>query len=255
VFKPEQVAAYYDKWTQLYMETYGDTIQSCRTANLAELHKYTMTAVHMQHGQRILDAGCGICGPSIFFAKELDIKIDAVTVSPEQARIARERITQENLANKITVHCKDFAQSDELFAPETFDTVIFLESLGHSDRPDEVVKKMYNLLKPGGMIYVKDYFISESERVSAEKIAQVINTINTAYCYNTQQLPELITSLRKAGFILDWIRNPDYAKDWRVVFEFEKRSGFDSWGGMEKFSQSEIFELRFHKPFNNQSGN
>jgi cyclopropane fatty-acyl-phospholipid synthase-like methyltransferase len=230
------------------MQTYGDTIQSCRTQDLKDLHKHTMQSAGMQSGQRILDAGCGICGPSIYFAKNLDVKIDAITVSPVQVEKAQARIKAEGLDKKINVICDDFYNADKHFGSETFDVVIFLESLGHSDRPNEVVKKMYELLKPGGTIYIKDYFINESERISADKIQQVISTINEAYCYNTQQLPPLISALRKAGFILNWVRNPDYQKAWDVVFEFEKRSGFDSWGGMEKFSQSEIFEMSFHKP-------
>lgn len=247
---PEEVAQYYDRWTPLYLETYGDTIQSCRTQNLADLHQHTINAVYMHKGQRVLDAGCGVCGPSIYFAKHAGAQIDAITISPVQVQVAKQSIEKEGLTGQINVHCDDFYNADKRFAENTFDIVLFLESLGHSDQPEEVVQRMYKLLKPGGIIFIKDYFINESEQIPHEKKQQVINTINDAYCYNTMHLTSIISSLRKAGFILDWIRNPDYQKDWNVVFEFEKRSGFDSWGGMEKFSQSEIFELRFHKPHN-----
>src|ERR1039458_3654756 len=126
VNKPGQVAAYYDKWTDLYMETYGDTIQSCRTLNLPDLHKHTMESALLRNGQRILDAGCGVCGPAIYFAKNLDIKIDAISVSPVQVAKANERIKAEGLDKKINLICDDFYNADKYFAPETFDRVIFI---------------------------------------------------------------------------------------------------------------------------------
>lgn len=243
----KEIAEYYNKWTGLYLETYGDTIQGCRTPNLPDLHQYILQQSGMTHGHRILDGGCGVCGPSVYFAQKLDVKIDGMTISPVQKQMADERIKAEGLQDKINVICDDFYNADKHFAPETFDIVIFLEALGHSDRAYEVAKKMWHLIKPGGVIFIKDYFINESDLMAPEKRDLVINNINTVYHYHTMELNPLVSALRQAGFVLEWILNPDHEKSWQHVFDFEQRAGFDSWGGMEKFAQWESFELRFRK--------
>ena len=83
--RPEDVAAYYDIWTEKYMEAFGDCIQAHRPASEVDLLDYLLRRAGLRDGHRALDAGCGICGPARHFARRLNIEIEAVTISPVQA--------------------------------------------------------------------------------------------------------------------------------------------------------------------------
>src|SRR5580700_7041298 len=73
-----EVKQYYEDWTQRYIESFGDTFQSRRLNDLPKLTDYLIESAGIKSGMKIVDAGCGICGPAIMLCQKIDIKIDAV---------------------------------------------------------------------------------------------------------------------------------------------------------------------------------
>ncbi|KAF7340298.1 CFS1-like protein [Mycena venus] len=83
-------------------------------------------------GQRVLEIGTGWGCLAILAAKNFNCTVDTVTLSSNQAALARKRIEEANLSDRITVHCMDFRECK--LKPEwagAFDKFISIEMIEH----------------------------------------------------------------------------------------------------------------------------
>ena len=246
----KKVEKYYDDMPPGYLDTYGETIQGCRIKDKSadSLNDFLMKSSGLIDGMTILDAGCGVCGPSIYFAKNLDLQIEALTVSGLQVKIANERVISENLTEKIKITKGDYSYLDKYYSPDKFDQVLFLESLGHAENSSKVIESAYNVIKPGGYIYIKDYFPLESYTGSQKKrLKRVIKNLNSSFCYNTLDLNNCLTALRKTGFQITFIKKLDFQIDFEVSYTFEEKFKIDVWDGKEHFKVAEWLEIKCQK--------
>lgn len=244
-----KVARYYDEWHTGYQQIYGDVIQAFRPTEMDDLMKYISSSIGIADGQTILDAGCGVAGPARWIVKRFDVIIHAVTVSQIQADRAIAAIDQENLSLRVKVQCADYHELSEIFELSYFDRVLFLESLGHSGKPSIAISEAYNVLKPGGCIYIKDFYLKEpADPDWRMRISKTIQNINRFYQYNTLNLPQTIMDLRSVGFEIDFIRKLGFADDISIRQEFESRFNIDIFGGEPEFAPAEWLEIKCTKP-------
>ena len=250
-WSPKDVAKHYDDWHEHYMKYYGDTIQAHRSERLEVLHEYIMINSGIHDGMHVLDAGCGVCGPAIYFASKRDILIEAVTISEAQVDEARKRIRENNLQGKINVLHGDFHKLGKYFGKNSFDLVLFLESYGHASDHDRALSSAAEVLKPGCPLYIKDYFKKElshdSERAKLMKTG--LKNMNSVYRYHAADLNFTIEYLRKLGMDLISVKKPGF--DWdnsQTVNTFESALGIDLFEGHDRPQIVEPFELLFQKP-------
>ena len=186
----DKTGAYYDHWHQKYLDHYGNTFQAHRPADITELHRCLDLSIGFSDGDKVLDAGCGVCGPALYFAAHNKISIEALTNSKKQFETAEKLIKESHPLPAIHLQLGDFQQMDRLYAPETFDKIIFLESFGHSPDKAQLLKAAFTVLKFGGCIYIKDYFANEiigpPERKKLMKRA--VKNMNRVYCYQLADL-------------------------------------------------------------------
>lgn len=248
-FSPQDIGDYYDRHTQSYLSTYGDTLQAFRPKDDSELNLYLIQQIGIEDGQRILDAGCGLAGPAISFAKQKRITIDAITVSETQYRLACQKIRETSLLGSIYLKKGDFHELKNHYANEMFDSILFLEALGHSHDPDTVIKDGFNLLKKGGVIYIKDFYpLQIPNHDKKQKVERVIDLVNQNYHYNTLDLNSTITSLREAGFEIDFIKKFGFLDDISARSAFERDNKIDLYEGQPEFRIAEWLEIKCRKP-------
>jgi ubiquinone/menaquinone biosynthesis C-methylase UbiE len=197
-----EVRDYWEQTTELYLQ-YGTTFQGgyivtpndsvtprSNNLNLAE-------RAGIRPGDRVLDAGCGVCGPSVDIARNLaDVHIDAVTVSPTQVRVARERVIDAGLADRIDVHECDYHALP--FAAGRFDVVFFMEGLYTRDLA-RVFSEARRVLRPGGRLYAKEVFCREGALTDAEQ--EAVREFEDVYCYKVRRLSEAATTATAVGFV------------------------------------------------------
>lgn len=242
---------YYDKWTIHYLNSgYGNIIQAHRPTNVEELLDYIAAKSDMKSGMKILDAGCGVCGPAIYFAKKFDVQITAITVSEKQVEIAQRLIKEENLNDKVEVLLADYHNLKTLFKKESFDLVIMLESYGHNQSPKEVFEGIEFVLKKEGHVYIKDYFkkplTGSKERKKAMK--RIIKNMNDVYSYNLPTLEKTIQLIRETDLELEYItRNQLPLQNDDSVLSFEEIHGIDLFEGGFHYQILEPLELYFKK--------
>ena len=249
--KPEVVGKYYDEWMEKYQQTYGDVIQAYRPSDVGKLLDYLINSIGITDGEKVLDAGCGVGGPAIHFAQKKDIEVDGLTISAEQQRTAVGKVKESGLENNIQIIQGDYHHLSDYFEPATFDKVLFLESLGHAENPKAVVEEANKVLKPNGIIYIKDFFFKtlKDEQVQQE-VDRVIQSMNENYCYNVLDLPELIYNLRNVGFQIDFIKRFDFESDVSVRATFETAFGIDHYENGNEFVPAEWLEIKCLKPEN-----
>jgi ubiquinone/menaquinone biosynthesis C-methylase UbiE len=211
----ERVARYYDAWHERYMAAFGDTFQSQRTADPAELFSHIAEQAGLQPGMRVLDAGCGIAGPGLWFARHRGVSVAAINISEAQVAEARSRVAAAGLEDRVAVTLGDFHRLEEHYPPESFDAAIFLESLVHSDHPRRVLESVHRVLKPGGVLYVKDLFQRAriADRTERRRVAKVVANVNRHFSLNVKVQRAFLGDLSAAGFSLDWLREMPLATD------------------------------------------
>lgn len=249
------VADFYNATTDKFLQVYGEIIQAFRTKNVDDYLLYTIASAQLQNGQHIIDAGCGVCGPACFFASQLpNLQIEACTISNVQAEKAKAKITESGLENQVRVTLGDYHFLSDLLPEASFDRVIFLESFGHSKDKPLAIESAKKMLKPGGKIYIKDLFVRESEDEWEQlRINQICEQINKAYEYEVGNLYQVVSALRKKGFIIHFIRTPQIemsafehltiSNDFQNLFNIGK---IDSWDGY--VFPIDFYEILAEKP-------
>lgn len=101
-------------------------------------------------GNSVLECGCG----GGYFFKRLikklpDIEYQGIDLSSGQIEHAKK--VNPDHADRFQV-----ASWDDLpFEDESFDSILFLETMGYAENPDKMISECYRVLKPGGTVFNK----------------------------------------------------------------------------------------------------
>lgn len=251
----KNVKDFYNFYNEKFVKVYGNVIQAFRTNNVEDYLSYTSNSIGFKPYEKVLDAGCGICGPAAFFANQIpNLKIEACTISEVQLIAGKNYLKEKKVENEVNIHLLDFNEINQHFEVATFDRIYFLESFGHSHDQKALINKCWELLKEGGTLYIKDLFRREFEDEWKQlRVDEIIESINRAYMYHVPQLNNLLSSLRKAGFLIEFIKMPDIDKN-----EFERLSisnQFQELFGVDKIESwknyifpIDFFEVKVTKP-------
>ena len=250
-----EVKQYYEDWTQRYIESFGDTFQSRRLNDLPKLTDYLIESAGIKSGMKLIDAGCGICGPAIMLCRKIDVHIDAITLSEEQAQIAKKGVAEAGLSDKINVICGDFQKMDSFLAKDAYDGIIYLESFVHSDNTQRAVDAAVAVTKPGGFIYIKDLYHGTARNQQEKKdIAQVVQNSNKHILMNVKKLHEVVAAFENAPITFDFIKKLGFDADVEVANDFIRRNMIplnqNFSGDLFLLKFLDYYELRVTKLFN-----
>jgi cyclopropane fatty-acyl-phospholipid synthase-like methyltransferase len=252
---PEKVAKFYDQTTDKFLQVYGEIIQAFRTTNVEDYLKYTIQSAGISASMKIIDAGCGVCGPASFIAQQFaDVHLSACTISEVQKLLGEKKIAEKNVTDRVKITLGDYHKLDELFENKTYDRVIFLESFGHSNDKTKVIEASWKVLKPGCKLYIKDLFIRESKNDWEQlRINHICGQINGAYEYQIGDLNKVVSAIRKQGFIINFIRPPQIdlsafehlaiSNDFQNLFNIGKIESWDDY-----VFPIDFFEILAEKP-------
>lgn len=167
-FSSKDIASYYDVsedhymyfWdlNQSYALHYGywDSTTTTFREALANINKILAEKVCISEGMKVLDAGCGIGGSSIWLAKNKRANVTGITLSAKQAARANAYVKEIGLKN-VEFLVQDFTRTN--FDEESFDVVWAIESVCHASNKEDFIKEAYRLLKPGGRLIIADFFL------------------------------------------------------------------------------------------------
>lgn len=104
------------------------TLAQAQEAKLAHI----AAKLALEPGQRVLDLGCGWGGMAIFLASRAQVHVTGITLSEEQASLARERVSAAGLADRVSIELVDYR--DHADAGYTYDRIVSVGMFEHVGR-------------------------------------------------------------------------------------------------------------------------
>jgi cyclopropane-fatty-acyl-phospholipid synthase len=101
-------------------------------------------------GSRLLDVGCGWGSMAIHAAQRYGAEVVGITLSEEQARMARKRVAEAGLTDKVDIRVQDYRAVDD--GPfDAISSIGMAEHVGRAQMPGYVAQ-LTGLLRPGGRL-------------------------------------------------------------------------------------------------------
>lgn len=129
-----------------YFRTGNESLDDAQEAKLV----HTCRKLRLTPGELLLDIGCGWGGMIIHAAQQYGVNALGITLSENQAELARKRIAALGLNDRCRVEVRDYRQ---LGNNEAFDKIVsigMVEHVGHR-RLAEYFAQAYCVLRPGGL--------------------------------------------------------------------------------------------------------
>ena len=242
----ERIGAFYDQSTDLWLDTWGEQMHHgyygpdgkravdhgrAQIDMIEQLLHYGLDG-----GSSVgsfLDAGCGVGGSSRYLAARFPAARGlGVTLSPVQAARGNDYNVAAGLGDRLQIEAKDVFALDPA-VDGTFDLIWSMESAEHMADKDDLFRRFYALLKPGGTLLMATWcqrpeppYLSPSDQYTLQKICTLYHLPPMV------SVPTLEGAARSAGFAdlrtADW--SEAVAPFWNAVI----RSGLDprNWPGL-----------------------
>lgn len=117
----------------------------------AQLAKYDRLCrqLHLKPTDHVLEIGSGWGGNAIYMARNYGCNVTSLTISAEQLKLARQRVEEAGLSDKVSIQMKDYRVMEGQF--DKIVSVEMLEAVGHKYL-DVYFKKCHDLLKKNGIL-------------------------------------------------------------------------------------------------------
>ncbi|MDQ4010317.1 MAG: methyltransferase domain-containing protein [Actinomycetota bacterium] len=122
---------------------------------LKNMNRVLAARVKIRPGERVLDAGCGVGGSSLWLAKDCGAEVVGITLAARQVAMARDHAARRGLTDRVRFEQADFTATP--FPDASFDVVWAVESLCHAPHKAAFYREAARLLRPGGRVVVADF--------------------------------------------------------------------------------------------------
>ncbi len=124
------------------------TLAEAQGAKLAHIAR----KLALSPGQCVLDIGCGWGGMAIHLARAHDVHVTGITLSEEQAALARQRVQAAGVADRVTILLEDYR--DTAASGRRFDRIVSVGMFEHVGRAqfETYFRACANLLADDGVM-------------------------------------------------------------------------------------------------------
>ena len=125
---------------------------------------YICRKLRLKPGERMLDIGCGWGALIMYAAQHYGVQADGITISTQQAELARERIKQAGLEKSCHVDICDYRDLNKPQGYDKISSVGMAEHLGKAALPN-YFKAVWKLLRPGGIFLNQGLGLHSTTRI------------------------------------------------------------------------------------------
>ncbi|HEX3782601.1 MAG TPA: class I SAM-dependent methyltransferase [Pseudonocardiaceae bacterium] len=211
---------YLDRRLKYSSGLYTDEHTDLDTAQTTKLH-FVARQLGLTGGERLLDIGCGWGSLILFMAQEYGCHATGITPSGPQAEYIRARAESSGVTDLITLKSGSFTDVE---VSGQFDAVTLLGSIVHMPNRTAVLRKVYELLRRGGSMYLsescfRDHAVYEefSRRPGTKHVTEGIFGFA-----DMVPLSVLVEAAESAGFSLTGLTDLT-AHYHRTIEEWERR--------------------------------
>ena len=194
----KNIAAHYDLGNDFFKlcldpsMMYSAAIFSPPDCNLEAASKQKLQIIcdklDLKPSDHVVEIGTGWGGFAIYAAKHFGCKVTTTTISQQQFDEAKQRVSAENLTDKITLLLNDYrdlqGQFDKLVSIE------MIEAVGHQFY-DTYFAKCASLLKPDGMALIQAITIADQRFEAAKNSVDFIQR----YIFPGSNIPSITAML------------------------------------------------------------
>ncbi len=167
------------------------------TATLAEAQnnssRYVADALGLREGMRVLDAGCGVGGTSLWMATERRASMVGVTLDPNQVALGTKFAAERGVADRVSFEAMDYLATT--FPEASFDAAFNVESVCHCFDVRAYAYHLSFLLADGAPYGCLDMFVGTGHDDLVEE------TKDGWSMPNWRTMPAVAAVLADAGFV------------------------------------------------------
>jgi cyclopropane-fatty-acyl-phospholipid synthase len=217
-----------------YFPTGAETLEQAQAAK----RRHIIRKLNLGDGQKVLDIGCGWGGLALEIAATANVRVTGVTLSDNQARIARERAARAGMADRVEFIVRDYRE-----VTETFDRVVSVGMLEHVGARNlgEYFLNVRNRLGPNGVALVHSISTKSPPGITGPFIRKYI--FPGGY---SPSLSEIVAAVELSGlWTLDvevWRKHYGYTlREWRKRFAANRSKAVEMYD--ERFARMWEFYL------------
>ena len=180
MFTNKEIAEYYDVTLPYYRRFwhsdpesnalhYGFWEPGTKTLKeaLINQNRFSADAAEIKKGEKVLDAGCGVGGSSLWIAQNRGAYVVGITLSQRQLQKAKGLALEVGLCGQTEFYVRDFLKTE--FPDNSFDVVWAMESVCYAETKKKFLAEAYRVLRPGGRVIVADGFLLRDPTSDREK--------------------------------------------------------------------------------------
>ena len=195
--------------------TYSCAIFSRGATTLEEAQEAKLelvcTKLGLGEGDTVLDVGCGWGSFALHAATRHGAKVVGITLSHNQAELARRRVEEAGLGGRVDIRVADYRD----LAGERFDAIASIGMVEHvgDAQIDAYAEQLARVLKPGGQVL--NHGIARLRHADPEA-----GPFSERYVFPDAEplhLSRILSALERAGFVTEHVENfaADYAETLR----------------------------------------
>lgn len=151
-------------------------------------------------GDRLLDMGCGWSGPALYYAEHHGCRVTGVTLSAVQRDYGLAWAARRGIEDAYRIDVR--SAMDLPYPDESFDHVIFLESIIHMPEKAAIFERCRDLLRPGGRLLVQESCYDRESMREQYLTHRGFGEVNRAFGFTGDMVSggEMVRLLEEAGF-------------------------------------------------------
>jgi cyclopropane-fatty-acyl-phospholipid synthase len=180
-----------------YYERGDEDLDTAQEAKLAKAGAW----LGLRQGSRLLDVGCGWCGPALHFIQRYGVLVTGVTMSPVQRDYGLRWAAARGLGHALRVDVCDVLNMS--YPSQSFDAIVFLESIIHMPPKPEIFRRCFGLLRPGGRIFVQESHYDRDSMRERYRGERGFREVDRAFGHTADLVSggRMILDLEEAGLV------------------------------------------------------
>ncbi len=199
----DAIREHYDRLSPLYRMFWGEHIhhgywmgnespaqaQENLTQELAQ-------AAQISPDDHVLDIGCGLGGSSMYLAQHFGCRVDGMTLSPVQAKVAGRKAKERGLSGQTRFEVQDANRLGELPA-RAYDVIWIVECSEHLFDKAAFIETCARWLRPGGRLAICAWLASENPGRAQRRLLEEVR--RGMLCPSFGTMREYIDWMGRAG--------------------------------------------------------
>lgn len=177
---------------------YWDETTRRHGQSLINMNKQVAEPLKLKPGVRVLDAGCGVGGSSMWLAETYGVEVVGLTLSPTQVKRGNKIAARRGLADLVSIQLGDYTETG--LPDDSFDIVWTQEAVCYAPDKRDFLREALRVLKPGGQIGVEDVFRTKRDFPSVEDEALLHAAMDCWAIEDVDTIDEFTAAAAEVGF-------------------------------------------------------